>query len=426
MGEYVTLTGGYSINGIVIIPPGKSDNDSRQESSGEYPAVCEKCDFNNNQDQDNYDRSGDNRSNDYTTSGHDHLLWWELPGHGEKSEYCGEIRSVLACSNPDHRSNDNIRKVKRSCMKATCPICYEAWASKEAHVATDRIDKIEDLYATIGMPLGDLRHIIFSPPQAEAKELMKTKEGFKKLKKEALTVIKSAGVTGGLIVFHAERKHAIGGWYSSPHFHVLGYGYLENARAFSERTGGWIYKNAGKRRSIYSTILYQLSHCGIAIDRDDRYGGRPFQVVNWFGALSYYYVSKAETIKSETTIPCKVCGAPLHSYSRAYENADGSMNWVDTIDEGVYYLKVTTVYYELRHLKQLHERYEIGGNGCLQNRKKRKAERKQSRFVDKVGAVVTWATGDKQKRRADKGKKKKIAGKWIDNAKVGDIVGTQM
>ena len=412
------IRGGLYIDGIFIAPCDCSDTRSSGEpnkSSTEYPAFYEKYDAINNRDK------SDLQDTHSPTRGSNDLLWWELPGHGEKSKYCGDIRSVLACPNPDHRHDPkNVKKICISCGKATCPICYEAWASKGAHVATDRIDKIEDLYSTIGMPLGDIRHIIFSPPQGEAKELMKTKSGFKRLRKQALAVIKSAGVVGGLIVFHAER-HNRGGWYSSPHFHVLGYGYLEDVRTFHRRTGGWVYKNAGKRESVYATIRYQLSHCGIAIDRNLRNSGRPFQVVNWFGALSYYYISKAETVKEAITIDCKVCGEPLHSYRCVSASDNGSMDWSESVDDGVYYLKVKTVYYELRHLAQLHARYEVGMNGFLQNRKKTKADYKRNRFVDKFGKFVTWVTGDTGAVRENTGKREKSKTKWIDTAKVGDL-----
>ncbi|VUT26914.1 MAG: hypothetical protein MASP_01767 [Candidatus Methanolliviera sp. GoM_asphalt] len=240
------------------------------------------------------------------------------------------------------------------------------------------------------MPLGNIRHIIFSPSQREAKELMKTKKGFKRLKKEALKVIKSSGITGGLITFHAER-HNEAGWYSSPHFHVLGYGYLKDARTFHKDTN-WIYKNKGVRESVYSTIQYLLSHAGIAREQDSDDNKRPFQVVNWFGALSYYYVSRAEEIKKELTYPCKVCGAPLHQFTNVDEgDEDEPINWSDAVDEGAYMVQIKEHRYELQHLKQLRARYEVGRDGFLrhrvQTREGRKRRKARKDIVDKFGRL---------------------------------------
>ena len=51
-------------------------------------------------------------------------------------------------------------------------------------------------------------------------------------------------------------------WYYSPHFHVLGFGWIENVVQTYNKYG-YVIKNLGKRETVFGTIYYQLSHCGI-------------------------------------------------------------------------------------------------------------------------------------------------------------------
>jgi len=47
----------------------------------------------------------------------------------------------------------------------------------------------------------------------------------------------------------------------SPHFHILGYGWVHHVKENYE-SNGWIVKNLGIRNSVRATAHYQLSHCG--------------------------------------------------------------------------------------------------------------------------------------------------------------------
>jgi hypothetical protein len=306
-----------------------------------------------------------------------------------------------------------MKVIRNCCWRAECPICYEKWASREAKRADERIKNVETLYKLNGTPLGPIRHFVLSPPQDKAKELIKTKKGYKKLKGWLDKALKKGGLTGYLPVFHSHRQRKkprsrsyylkyknekkfdvikrngkeiymehTGIWYISPHFHILGYGYLENAKYFQKDTG-WVYKNKGIRDSVYNTIQYLLSHCGIATEQEN-HDGRPFQVVNWFGALSSYYVHIAKKEVEMHDIKCGICGEQMHEFKKIDDdlpivqiNDDGTMDWSNAEDMGVYTYKTTKITYGLAHLEQLNEKYEVGDSGFLRWRSKKKKHRKK-------------------------------------------------
>jgi len=94
-------------------------------------------------------------------------------------------------------------------------------------------------------------------------------------------MVKRAGIVGGVSMFHAYRLKNDGKtWFYSPHFHMIGYGWVINTKKISSNDG-WVIKNKGVRKNsteVYSTVAYQLSHTAIA---------KGVHSVNWFGELSY-------------------------------------------------------------------------------------------------------------------------------------------
>ena len=65
-------------------------------------------------------------------------------------------------------------------------------------------------------------------------------------------------------------------WFIRPHFHLIGYGWIENTQQVYEKTG-YVCKNLGVRESVFMTALYQLSHAGY------KYG---HHTVSWMGVMS--------------------------------------------------------------------------------------------------------------------------------------------
>jgi len=179
---------------------------------------------------------------------------FQLPGNGVKtSENCGKVMSrsrLRGDSGKDWRYN------LHDCKNPKCPECYTRWSWREGKKIAEKFARIRSLIP--GRP----RHVVFSPgPRACYKD-------YEQLKKEFYKVIDQAGVTGGVYVFHPWRsrgkgknKYRKGQNYWSPHFHIIGYGYLKPSDEVY-RSCGWVYKNKGYKKSISGTVAYLLSHCG--------------------------------------------------------------------------------------------------------------------------------------------------------------------
>lgn len=213
---------------------------------------------------------------------------WELPGHGSSKETCGRWAGSY-CDNPHHSMKVYVRRYRQSCSQAECPICYEAWAAKEAHVMEHRL-------LTFRIPRGQPIHVVVSPSKKDVEHL-----SFDKLRARAYQLLVLVGVIGGCMIFHPFRFFE-GKPFFSPHFHVLGYGWIQGTKENYERTG-WVVKNLGIRKSVYSTALYQLSHAGVWMQREGKK-----TTATWFGKLSHNLFHCPREKHSET---CPLCDCDL-------------------------------------------------------------------------------------------------------------------
>jgi hypothetical protein len=227
---------------------------------------------------------------------------WSLPGHGIADPDCGSF-GLKGCMRVDlHQAKGYpsmifVKKYKRSCGRAQCPVDFEKWASKEAHRATRRIEEFQRQYPEMGKTL----HVVVSPSQADIDSL-----DYAKLRKKVYLALKSCSVRAGICIIHPFRlNHQNKTWYLSPHFHIVGFGWVRNSASFYQKTQ-WVVKNLGLRNSVYATIAYQLSHAGVYMRAEDERGKKT--TVTWFGKLSYnQFKYHPEDEKEE----CPICGSFL-------------------------------------------------------------------------------------------------------------------
>ncbi|MBA7699048.1 hypothetical protein ES703_107732 [subsurface metagenome] len=225
-----------------------------------------------------------------------------LPGHGSKVWSCGEFYTV-GCL--DH---GYIEVRVKSCFRADCPVCRQKWAGRLAGRAEHRISHVRGL--------GPAKHIIVSVP-LEDWGLVET--DYPKLRSKVYKIAKRVGTKGGCVIFHPFRRRCprcgsipeIGHktcfncgnywfeWYFSPHFHIIGFGWIEGTGAEYLKSG-YIVKNIGRRKSIGGTVFYQLSHCGVHLK---------YHTITWFGSLSYNKL-KVEPEYREGNL-CPTCRAHL-------------------------------------------------------------------------------------------------------------------
>ena len=143
-------------------------------------------------------------------------------------------------------------------------------------------------------------HVIVSPP----KWLWNVT--WAELKKSFRKMVKRAGIVGGVSMFHAFRLKD-NTWFYSPHFHMIGYGWVINTKKISSEDG-WVIKNKGIRKSsteVYSTVAYLLSHTAIA---------KGVHSVTWFGDLSYrskYASELKREIEESNADKCPYCSQYL-------------------------------------------------------------------------------------------------------------------
>jgi len=224
---------------------------------------------------------------------------WHLPGTLEPHEWCGKW-STLGCLNVHAHQGTSaegkgyVKTFQRHCYRANCEVCCENWRAREANKATRRIEKYEKLSDK------PAKHIIISPPS------WLHNKSKKELANDAYKILKDLDCVGGTIIFHPFRKYKTDQnlnscftWYYSPHFHVIGFGWIENPTENYQKNG-WFVKNKGVRDSTFATFYYQLSHAGIK---------KHNHTLVWFGDLSYSKL-KIEKEEIEANI-CPYCKAKL-------------------------------------------------------------------------------------------------------------------
>jgi hypothetical protein len=217
---------------------------------------------------------------------------WGLPSHGESQPDCGSFYRVACFNLEDHPDGLAVfsSRVHR-CFSPKCPVCWGAWALREAGRIEYRVLESQKKLPSLGLPI----HVVASVPSWEyglSKE---------QLAKKATRYVKEAGFLGGCCVFHQFRQDKISGlWYFSPHFHMIGFGWIEGAEDVYE-SKGWIVKNLGVRHNVFGTAFYQLTHCSVY------YGPGRKHSVTWIGELAY---NKGLKIPPKPVKPdlCPYCG----------------------------------------------------------------------------------------------------------------------
>lgn len=265
------------------------------------------------------------------------LDYISLPGLGEQTgDKCGKVLKAAICSCGERRT------FGYNCHHFTCPVCYEGAATRAAESAKERIYEGVKTLITAGILTGkrqkEIKHLAYSPPQDMAIALLMSGiEGYRKLIKMGNKIMISSGFSGA-VDFHPYRQNNPQEdnfnpdmeeyvWYLSPHFHGVGFGYIEPSDKFYARTG-WIYKNIGLRDgpdSIKATISYTLTHHGVV---------KGAHAVRYIGLLSYNKLVIDTIEKFDTALKCPKCGEDLRS---VFVDFSGEPHW--DILEGVLWVR---------------------------------------------------------------------------------------
>ncbi|NMJ87076.1 MAG: hypothetical protein EX285_04470 [Thaumarchaeota archaeon] len=233
------------------------------------------------------------------------------------TEYCGVFVSY-GCLNVEGHSNNQayVKTYALSCFRSSCEKCWYTWSVREANRGTHKIQTYQKI-TTTKYRKNPAKHIVISVPKKD------WDLDYNKLKKYARNILKTNNIKAGCMIFHPYRLMEkpkdgfiddIQEWYWSPHFHIIGFGWMDDDIVNDTyHQTQWVISNLGTRDSVYSTFSYQLSHCGIApvIAR----GRRKFHSVTWFGDLSNSSIAKyypeCKPLKDENPMVCPKCVTTL-------------------------------------------------------------------------------------------------------------------
>lgn len=213
---------------------------------------------------------------------------WKLPATHEPHDWCG-LWKTIGCLNVDkHEALGKgrlvyVKQFRRSCYRAKCRLCYTNWIARQANVSSRRIESYYE--KSKQKPI----HLILAIPTAQQNLPIKL------LRQRMSHILKFGNIKGASVIFHPfrfNRNH--NRWYSSPHFHLVGFGKSSDLKNAFGRYG-WYVKEVGERESVFQTFCYLLSHCGIQ---------KGYQAVTWFGSLSY---SKLHVEKEPRITKCPLC-----------------------------------------------------------------------------------------------------------------------
>jgi len=248
----------------------------------------------------------------------------DLNGWGEAYSDCGLWFKIGCLSSEKHlgRTLDGrdfsdkgyFRRVRHECFRPDCPVCWKSWAFRETKRAERRIFA----FGLKGRSLKPI-HLVVSVPW---KDYVLSLE---EMRVEAYKSLRAVHCLGGMMIYHPKRfDDDRQCWYFSPHFHVIGYGWILDVRR-NYVVSGYIVKNVGVRKSVGGTIWYQVSHCGVS---------KSHHVVTWFGGLSYNKLRLAKEVKKRSV--CPICGDNLHRVvyigqgesCQDLEFYDDPVNWI--------------------------------------------------------------------------------------------------
>jgi hypothetical protein len=227
------------------------------------------------------------------------LADFELVGSGESYANCGSYFTVGCLNVEDHKGMNldgvnmegkaYLERRKVSCHRPLCPKCWPDWANREKDKTTERLKA----FVLKGRNLKPI-HLIVSVPHVDYGLSLEN------MRKKVYRALKTVRCLGGMMIYHPKRQNKNdGSWYFSPHFHIVGYGWIVNVHQ-NYVISGYVVKNVGIRKTIEGTVYYQLSHAGFSMKH---------HTITWFGALSYgkLHVEYIEKKNSE----CPLCHQKL-------------------------------------------------------------------------------------------------------------------
>ncbi len=279
-----------------------------------------------------------------------------ITGGGEEYPKCGTPKFLKCCEDPDHPKHI----IPCNCGRPGCPVCWPLWAGRGADRVASMLEAYQDLIRSPYRP----SHVSLSPDPNEYPN--ESEDAMQALLEASRKVSRALGVTAAAVIPHGYRirrehkREASDGasrlhinryeWcmqqqnpreylYWSPHIHILGWGYLQDADAFHKRTG-WIYKKHRNVDHIQKAVFYLLSHAWVPARVQQH-------VIRYWGGLA---PTKLGCEKSVTWVEeiCPVCKCPMHRIPLNQEGADQETSVQDVASSPIARTRVEVRRYWIR------------------------------------------------------------------------------
>ena len=259
---------------------------------------------------------------------------WAMSGHGDPRASCGSLFRLSTCP-----SAHSVVVCRHHCWKPSCPECFYENAMRRAGQLTERkraLDQFRECDVGAGGSDGRAwQHVVLSPPQDLAIEVIGSLEGYKMLTRWAMDMAKSLGIVAGVMVCHPWRHphdedesdasimagdiQGVHNWRLGPHFHVIGLSSVDLKRvsARNYKGTGWVVHLVKDQEDMddvafLSAVEYTLSHAGVATPS----GKRALPVFRVFGELAHSHLSVVHAVSDDAEIECPYpdCGQLLYPW----------------------------------------------------------------------------------------------------------------
>lgn len=264
--------------------------------------------------------------------GEDDIIQWITPGHGRD---CGKSVRAHTIESCEHDIGHYVQIEPDHCGSLSCPNCapylvqYNSIEQAQKILSGSKYAESNDRADRV------LQHIAVSPPERVYYKFL-TPDGFAEMSKYAVKIATEIGLKGGMVIFHPYRQNGIsddddlpedyvptatndGNKRSarfSPHFHIIGFGWVTPSSAdFMQTHKGWMYKalRTGQKRlrtlpDVVGVVNYVMSHVGLYSEASVQRFGRK-QSINWFGMCNSRVLSNVGEIRVHTQRLCEICGS---------------------------------------------------------------------------------------------------------------------
>lgn len=279
----------------------------------------------------------------------------KITTEGNYRDNCNKPRMNLTC---EHGHSKN-KLIFQHCSKMDCAVCFVTSSSSKARIMDRRFKAFQRLCYINQIRIGKIVH--FSIMLDKKREEFRTYDGYRKYKsKVLLPMIKDMGIVGGACLLHVwsnyctscEQEHKNCTCMEGEaelvrqinlHVHVVGYGFLMNAREFKDKYPEIVYRNHLPRRSdAFYTVFYVLSKASLWRKPD----GKLKPSSSYFGWLHGRKFGKFNEQKEIRTDNCPECHEPRIIESIEDEKLKHRV---------VYKIQVKKASYQIRNMEALRD-----------------------------------------------------------------------